>query len=285
MAPSSREHHAQVDWRSLSHRSEHDRERRTDESTRLPEEHGCLGGIPRPGRNLPRRSPPREPNIVYIMLDEWGYFEWSGMGHPIHETPNIDRFAAEGIRFTQFLAGGSVCAPTRSTLMTGQHTGHTTVRSNGGGAALCADDITVARVLKEAGYATAGFGKWGWATPARRGCREGTASKPSSATTTRFTPTATTRDTSSATARRFLSRGTPAISARARPSPTTSSSPRGRSSSARTGIAPSSPISPGPCPMASGACRRMILHGSSTGTGSGTPGTSGDPTTPGCTRP
>lgn len=102
-----------------------------------------------------------KPNIIYIMMDEWGYFEWSGMGHPILRTPNIDKLASEGMRFTQFLAGGNVCAPTRSTLMTGQHTGHTTVRSNGGGMSLCADDITIATILKDAGYATGGFGKWG----------------------------------------------------------------------------------------------------------------------------
>ncbi|MGQ1786138.1 MULTISPECIES: arylsulfatase [unclassified Saccharicrinis] len=102
-----------------------------------------------------------KPNIIYIMMDEWGYFESSGMGHPILKTPNIDKVASEGMRFTQFLAGGNVCAPTRSSLMTGQHTGHTTVRSNGGGMALCADDITIASILKEAGYVTGGFGKWG----------------------------------------------------------------------------------------------------------------------------
>jgi len=102
-----------------------------------------------------------KPNIIYIMLDEWGYFEWSGMGHPVLRTPNIDKMAAEGIRFTQFLAGGNVCAPTRSALMTGQHTGHTTVRSNGGGMPLCADDSTIADILKDAGYVTGGFGKWG----------------------------------------------------------------------------------------------------------------------------
>lgn len=104
---------------------------------------------------------PDKPNIIFIMLDEWGYYEWSAMGHPILETPNMDKMASEGIRFTQFLAGGNVCAPTRSTLMTGQHTGHTTIRSNGGGMALCADDFTIASMLKEAGYATGGFGKWG----------------------------------------------------------------------------------------------------------------------------
>lgn len=102
-----------------------------------------------------------KPNIIYIMMDEWGYYESSVMGHPILQTPNIDKLASEGIRFTQFLAGGNVCAPTRSTLMTGQHTGHTTVRSNEGGTALCADDITIASILKDAGYVTGGFGKWG----------------------------------------------------------------------------------------------------------------------------
>ena len=102
-----------------------------------------------------------KPNVIYLMLDEWGYYEWSAMGHPIIQTPNIDRIASEGIRFTGFLAGSSVCAPTRSSLLTGQHTGHTTIRSNGGGTALCPDDITIADVMKEAGYATGGFGKWG----------------------------------------------------------------------------------------------------------------------------
>ena len=106
-------------------------------------------------------NPPDQPNIVYIMMDEWGYFESSGMKHPILQTPNIDRMASEGMRFTQFLAGGNVCAPTRSTLMTGQHTGHTTVRNNSGGAALTKSDTTIADVLKQQGYATGGFGKWG----------------------------------------------------------------------------------------------------------------------------
>lgn len=101
------------------------------------------------------------PNVVFIMMDEWGYFESSGMGHPILETPNIDRVASEGMRFTQFLAGANVCAPTRSVLMTGQHSGHTTVRKNSGGLALTADDVALAERLKELGYATGGFGKWG----------------------------------------------------------------------------------------------------------------------------
>ena len=99
-----------------------------------------------------------KPNIIYFMLDEWGYFESSVMGHPILSTPNIDKVASEGIRFTQFLAGASVCAPTRSTLITGQHTGHTTVRGPG---CLRADEVTIGSMLKGAGYATGGFGKWG----------------------------------------------------------------------------------------------------------------------------
>jgi arylsulfatase A-like enzyme len=106
-------------------------------------------------------APERPPNIIYIMLDEWGYYESSGMGHPILKTPNIDRLAAEGMRFTRMHAGGNVCAPTRCTLMTGKHTGHASVRTNPGGVPIRADDVTIAEVLKRAGYATGGFGKWG----------------------------------------------------------------------------------------------------------------------------
>gem|GEM_PF-188156 len=115
-------------------------------------------GLSPVGTSMVRGS---RPNIVYIMLDEWGYFEWSGIGHSILDTPNIDRLAAEGMRFTQMLAGGNVCATTRSVLMTGQHLGHTAIRSNGGRAALADDEVTVARILKDAGYETGGFGKWG----------------------------------------------------------------------------------------------------------------------------
>jgi arylsulfatase A-like enzyme len=102
-----------------------------------------------------------KPNIVYIMADELGYYELSHMGHPHIRTPHIDRMAREGVRFTQALAGSSLCAPTRCCLMTGKHSGHTSVRSNGGGTPLRAGEETVASVLKKVGYATAGFGKWG----------------------------------------------------------------------------------------------------------------------------
>ena len=95
------------------------------------------------------------------MSDELGYYELSLMGHPYFKTPNIDRLAREGIRFTQALAGSSLCAPTRCTLMTGKHSGHTSVRTNGGGTPLRLDEETVASVLKKAGYKTGGFGIWG----------------------------------------------------------------------------------------------------------------------------
>jgi arylsulfatase A-like enzyme len=101
------------------------------------------------------------PNIICVILDELGYYELSCMGHPEMKTPNMDRMASEGVRFTQFLAGSSACAPTRCALLTGKHTGHATVRSNGGFAPLLPGEETIGSVLKKAGYATGGFGKWG----------------------------------------------------------------------------------------------------------------------------
>jgi len=101
------------------------------------------------------------PNIVFIMADDLGYGHLGCYGQTKIHTPHIDRMAVEGTRFTQFYAGHCVCAPSRSTLMTGHHTGHTSVRINGGGSALLPDDVTLAEVLRRAGYATGGFGKWG----------------------------------------------------------------------------------------------------------------------------
>ena len=111
-----------------------------------------------PGRAA---EPTTRPNIVYIMLDEWAYFELSCIGNTLLETPVIDQMAAEGLRFTQCLAGGNVCASTRSALMMGQHTGHCSRRYNSPTGTIRADEITIAQVLKKAGYATGGFGKWG----------------------------------------------------------------------------------------------------------------------------
>ncbi len=101
------------------------------------------------------------PNVVFVMVDDLGPVELSCVGHPVHQTPNVDRMAAEGMRFTQAYSGCCVCAPARSTLMTGYHTGHTTVRGNSGGIPLRDEDVTVAEVLSKAGYACGGFGKWG----------------------------------------------------------------------------------------------------------------------------
>jgi arylsulfatase A-like enzyme len=102
---------------------------------------------------------PVKPNIVYFMIDELGYYETSHMGHPDMRTPNIDKLAAEGTRFTQCLAGGPVCAPTRCAFLTGKHAGHMTVRANGGANPIREGEDTVGSVLKKAGYATGGFGK------------------------------------------------------------------------------------------------------------------------------
>lgn len=98
---------------------------------------------------------------MYIMADELGYFEPGFMGGKNILTPHIDQMAKEGMKFTQLLAGSSVCAPTRCTLMTGKHSGHASVRKNGGGTPLRRDEITIASLLKTKGYATGGFGKWG----------------------------------------------------------------------------------------------------------------------------
>ncbi len=108
---------------------------------------------------------PQKPNIIFILADDLGYGELGSYGQKLIQTPHLDRMAAEGMRFTQFYAGSTVCAPSRSVLMTGQHTGHTTVRGNAGGRdnaqSLSAKDITVARVLQQSGYATGLIGKWG----------------------------------------------------------------------------------------------------------------------------
>ncbi|WP_166831741.1 arylsulfatase [Thalassoroseus pseudoceratinae] len=102
-----------------------------------------------------------KPNVIYLMLDEWGYFESGHMGHPDLLTPNIDRFASEGMRFTNAYAGAPVCGPTRCVLLTGLHSGHTSVRVNDGFSPIRADEPTLASMLKENGYRTGGFGKWG----------------------------------------------------------------------------------------------------------------------------
>lgn len=109
---------------------------------------------------------PERPNLIWIMADDLGYGEVGCFGQRVIQTPHLDRMAAEGLRFTQFYAGATVCAPSRSVLMTGQHHGRTRVRGNAGPAnpaaqALRAEDVTVAKVLHDAGYRTGLVGKWG----------------------------------------------------------------------------------------------------------------------------
>ncbi len=106
-------------------------------------------------------SASRPPNIVFIMADDLGYGELGCYGQDKILTPNIDRMATESMRFSDAYSGCSVCAPARSVLMTGMHMGHTSVRSNPGGVPILAEDVTVAELLKQQGYATGCFGKWG----------------------------------------------------------------------------------------------------------------------------
>ncbi|HKQ93569.1 MAG TPA: arylsulfatase [Blastocatellia bacterium] len=100
------------------------------------------------------------PNIIFIQADDLGYGDLSCYGQRKFRTPNIDRLAAEGMRFTQYYAGSTVCAPSRSALMTGQHTGHTRIRGNARHP-LLPEDVTVAETLKSAAYKSALIGKWG----------------------------------------------------------------------------------------------------------------------------
>jgi arylsulfatase A-like enzyme len=102
-----------------------------------------------------------KPNVIHIMVDELGYYEMSNMGHPDLKTPNLDLLVKDGMRFTQMLAGSSVCGPTRGSLLTGKHTGHATVRGNNGYDPLYEGEETLGTLFKKAGYATGGFGKWG----------------------------------------------------------------------------------------------------------------------------
>lgn len=108
---------------------------------------------------LPVRHPDR-PNIIFILADDLGYGDLGCYGQKRIRTPNLDRLAAEGMRFTQCYAGSTVCAPSRSVLMTGLHSGHTRIRGNSKHA-LKDEDVTVAEVLRRAGYQTGAIGKWG----------------------------------------------------------------------------------------------------------------------------
>jgi len=118
----------------------------------------------------------RRPNVVFILADDLGYGDLGCYGQKKIRTPNIDKIAAGGMRFTQCYSGNPVCAPSRCTLMTGYHTGHAQVRDNmqvggeegwtlgattGGQWPLAEGTFTVAHLFKKAGYVTGAFGKWG----------------------------------------------------------------------------------------------------------------------------
>lgn len=103
---------------------------------------------------------PKRPNIIFILADDLGYGDLGCYGQKRIKTPNLDRMAKEGLRFRQFYAGSTVCAPSRCALMTGLHTGHCRVRGNAR-VPLRPEDVCVAEVLQAAGYVTGLIGKWG----------------------------------------------------------------------------------------------------------------------------
>ena len=133
---------------------------------------------------LAQKESSRRPNLIFILADDAGIGDFGCYGQTLIRTPNVDRMAAEGMRFTQAYAGSAVCGPTRCVLMTGLHTGHCTRRDNRAKAnppgqgkdrglvPLRASDATVAATLKKAGYATGGIGKWGLGNPGTTGVPE-----------------------------------------------------------------------------------------------------------------
>jgi arylsulfatase len=135
---------------------------------------GACGGNRAPG------DADRPPNIIFILADDLGYAEVGAYGQSKIKTPNIDRLAADGILFRQHYSGSPVCAPSRGTLLTGKHTGHAYVRDNfemggwgpdepEGQLPLPSSEVTVAELLRDAGYATSIVGKWGLGGPESEG--------------------------------------------------------------------------------------------------------------------
>lgn len=119
-------------------------------------------------------SEERKPNIIYILADDLGYGDLSITGQTKFSTPNIDKLSKNGMFFTQHYSGSTVCAPSRSSLMTGMHTGHTFIRGNEeiepeGQYPLDSSMVTVAELLQSKGYVTGAFGKWGLGYPSSEG--------------------------------------------------------------------------------------------------------------------
>ncbi len=127
--------------------------------------------------NAQKKYGGNKPNIILIVADDLGYGDVGCYGQQKISTPHIDRLAASGLRFTQFYAGTSVCAPSRASLMTGLHTGHTAIRGNRGFQPegqypLPESAVTMPQLLQEMGYYTAAFGKWGMGYPGSTGVPE-----------------------------------------------------------------------------------------------------------------
>jgi len=123
---------------------------------------------------LTTASAQTKPNVIYILADDLGYGDLSCYGQELFSTPNIDRLATTGMRFTQHYSGSTVCAPSRSSLMTGLHTGHTFIRGNKsvepeGQYPIPEEIYTMAEAMQDAGYATGAFGKWGLGPPSSEG--------------------------------------------------------------------------------------------------------------------
>ena len=136
----------------------------------------ALSGCTQSLGKISSKANKRYPNIVFILADDLGYADLGCYGQKKIRTPNIDKLASQGMKFTQHYSGNPVCAPSRCALMTGKHTGHAQIRSNkqvggkegwelgstiGGQWPLEANTVTVAKILKDAGYTTGAFGKWG----------------------------------------------------------------------------------------------------------------------------
>jgi arylsulfatase A-like enzyme len=155
-------------------------------------------GSPQAFAHKEKAHTPQKPNIIFIMCDDMGYGDLGCYGQPYISTPNIDNMAREGMRFTQAYAGSPVSAPSRASLMTGQHTGHCEVRGNKeywtqastvmygdnkefsvvGQHPYDPEHVILPEIMKDNGYTTGMFGKWAGgyegsaSTPDKRGIDE-----------------------------------------------------------------------------------------------------------------